>query len=321
MTTHSSRSNRAWLGTSFIAAVTLAACSLSVPSETDLFGGAGKAGSASGSSGEGGSPGGAGSPEGGKGGSKAGGAGEASGGTSDAGEGGTSDAGAAGRIEEPQLPPATLMLRYSFDDLTDFVAKDLSGNGHDGTLTGLSLPIAAIGHVGGALKLDGPQKQYVQLPNDLLYEIDGVSITVWIKLGQSLAWDRLFDFNSGESNWWYFSPTGWNDTSKSLGTRSATRTPSVLAPEIMMTEPVPLGEWHHIAVVFAKPYLRYYLDGELKSELNNMSFGPSALGKTNQTWIGRSVFATDPYLSALLDDFRMYTGALTAEQVAELAAQ
>lgn len=301
----------------------LSACSLTVPSETELFGSAGKAGNQTGgASGEGGVPGGAGSePEGGKGGAKGGAAGEANGGNG--GEAGDMmpDAGAGGGPDEPPLPVAALLLRYTFDDVSDFVAKDTSGNKLDGTLAGISLPGGAAGHIGGALKLDGPQKQYVQMPNDLLYEVDGISIAVWLKLGQALAWDRVFDFNSGESNWWFFSPTGWNDTTKTFGTRSATRTPSVLAPEIMMTETVAIGEWHHLAVVFAKPYLRYYLDGELKSELSTMSFGPSALGKTAQNWIGRSVYATDPYLSALVDDFRMYTGALTAEQVAELAAQ
>jgi len=52
-----------------------------------------------------------------------------------------------------------------------------------------------------------------------------------------------------------------------------------------------------------------------------LSFGPDGLGKTNQNWIGRSVYPTDPYLTGLVDDFRVYTGALTSEQIASLAAQ
>jgi hypothetical protein len=107
----------------------------------------------------------------------------------------------------------------------------------------------------------------------------------------------------------------------SFGTRCATRTPTALAPEIMLTETVSINTWHHITVVFAKPYLRYYLDGQLKSELSNISFGSDELGKTTQNWIGRSVYAPDPYLSGLVDDFRIYEGALSAEEISELAAQ
>ena len=317
MTTHTAKAT-CWV----LGAALVSACSLTVPSEGDLFGG--KAGSAAGGlTGESGSQNTAGHDEAGTGGAKAGAGGSAptnGGSGGDAGESVLPEAGAAGE-GTPELPAAALLLRYTFDDVSDFVAKDSSGNKNDGALFGLSLPGGAAGHIGGALKLDGPQKQYVQMPNDLLDGVSGISIASWIKLGQALAWDRLFDFNSGESNWWFFSPTGWNDNTKTFGTRSAARTPSVLAPEIMMTQTVAIGDWHHLTVVFAKPYLRYYLDGELQTEITNMSFGPESLGKTAQNWIGRSVYAADPYLSALVDDFRVYTGALTAEQVAELAAQ
>jgi hypothetical protein len=51
-----------------------------------------------------------------------------------------------------------------------------------------------------------------------------------------------------------------------------------------------------------------------------MNFGPDSLGDTTQNWIGRSVYAADPYLTGQIDDFRLYSGALTSEEVAVLAA-
>jgi hypothetical protein len=51
-----------------------------------------------------------------------------------------------------------------------------------------------------------------------------------------------------------------------------------------------------------------------------MTFGPDSLGDTNQNWIGRSVYAADPYLTGQVDDFRLYSGALTSDEVAGLAA-
>ncbi len=319
--------NRTRLTAFAIAAALVSACSLTVPSETSLFGGGGKVegGGSGGEISEGGDQ-----PGGGGGGAPQ--AGASSAGAHAGGAGGTApssggaageDEGAAGAAGEPglMLPKAVLLIHYDFDDLTQLLALDKSGNGKDGTLNGLSLPLGVTGHLKGALSLDGTLKQYVQLPADILDGKDGVSVAAWIKLSQALAWDRLFDFNQGESSWFYFSPTGWNDNTKNLGTRCATRTTSALAPEIMMTETISVGFWHHVAVVFAKPVLRYYLDGALKSEIDTLSFGPSEVGKTNQNWIGRSVFAADPYLSGLVDDFRVYSGALTSAEIAELAAQ
>lgn len=300
----------------------VAACSLTVPSEDDLFGGAGSGGkggtagaSAGGKSGEAPSEGGEPSTD--------GGSDSAPGGAGGAPQGGQPPVkpGVGGQGGEPgvvPLPPAVLFLHYTFDDVSELIAEDITGNELHGTLAGTSLPIGELGKIGGALKLTGSLKQYVQLPNDVLDAKPAVSVAAWIKLGQALAWDRLFDFNSGESNWFYFSPTGWNSNTMTFGTRVATRTPSALAPEIMMNETVSIDTWHHITVVFAKPYLRYYLDGKLKSEINNMSFDSAALGKTNQNWIGRSVYAPDPYLTGSVDDFRMYAGALTEAEIGEL---
>jgi hypothetical protein len=337
----SAKANQTRLGAWLLGATLITACSLSVPSEGDLFGGSSGTGGESGqgaSSGDGGHAAQAGASmggmhqggmgnsgaagEAGEGGEAGMGSGsEAGGGTSGGTSGGAGAGAGGGGGNEIVLPPAVLLIHYDFDDLTQLIAKDVSGNGYDGTLAGLSLPIAAPGHLNGALKLDGAQKQYVQLPNDILEGKNGVSIASWIHLGQALAWDRLFDFNAGASTWFFFSPTGWNDDTKTFGTRCAARTTSALAPEIMMTETISISTWHHVAVVFAKPFLRYYLDGVLKAERDGLSFGPDGLGKTNQNWIGRSVYPADPYLTGLVDDFRVYTGALTSEQIASLAAQ
>jgi hypothetical protein len=314
----------------------VAACSLSVPAEDELFGG-GAGASGTGNTQAGSNVGGNGTSGGGAGataaGADAGGppsaggqaAGEGGGGGRDSGEPGGAGSGAAG---EPGviLPPADLLLHYTFDDLSALVAEDTSGNELHGTIAGDTLPSGVEGHVDGAIALnDGMAlKQHVIMPDDILLNKAAVSIASWLKLSQAAAWDRLFDFNSGPANFLYFSPTGWNPNTvpPRPGTRCALLTTSSgLAPEIILEEIMAVNTWHHVVIVIAKPYLRYYVDGALKAELDNLPFGISALGATDKNWIGRSAHATDPYLSGLVDDFRIYTGALTAEEVAELAAQ
>jgi hypothetical protein len=49
-----------------------------------------------------------------------------------------------------------------------------------------------------------------------------------------------------------------------------------------------------------------------------MVLAPFRLGSTGQNWIGRSQFANDPYFNGLVDDFRIYRGALSAMEIAAL---
>lgn len=51
-----------------------------------------------------------------------------------------------------------------------------------------------------------------------------------------------------------------------------------------------------------------------------MRFQPLRLGKTNQNWIGRSPNAANPNYRGLVDELRIYRGALGPAQVAALAA-
>jgi uncharacterized protein len=214
-----------------------------------------------------------------------------------------------------------LLIHYTFDDISSFTAKDSSGNGKDGTLTGSSLPTSGEGHLDAAIRLAAAQKQFVQLPGDIMEKLAAMSVASWVKLQAGTPWDRLFDFNAGEASWFFCSLTGWNSTTSAPGTRVAIRGGGKLDPELMLEAPFPIGSWHHVAVVLAPPVLRYYLDGKLQGELGSMTLHPSDVGKTHQNWIGRSVYAPDPYLDGWVDDFRVYSGALSQEEITDLAGQ
>jgi hypothetical protein len=60
------------------------------------------------------------------------------------------------------------------------------------------------------------------------------------------------------------------------------------------------------------------VDGVVAGTNNSMLYAPFRLGNTDKNYIGRSQFAADPYLDGLIDDFRIYWGALTSEEIAAL---
>ena len=92
---------------------------------------------------------------------------------------------------------------------------------------------------------------------------------------------------------------------------------------INMTTPALLsvGVWHHLAVTLAagSPYTgTLYIDKMVAGTNTAMTLRPSTLGNTPNNWIGRSQFAVDPMFDGLIDDFRIYSRALSATEIAAL---
>ena len=90
----------------------------------------------------------------------------------------------------------------------------------------------------------------------------------------------------------------------------------ILRPTTIGTkETLPLNQWTHVAVTFAPPALRVYFNGQVVAEATNLRGQitptdlPLRLGADSQ---GGSRFA------GRLDDIRIYSRALTAEQIGAL---
>lgn len=61
-----------------------------------------------------------------------------------------------------------------------------------------------------------------------------------------------------------------------------------------------------------------YLDGAEVARNSAMTLRPADLGGTTQNWIGRSQYAGDPALDGSVDEFRVYSRALTASEISAL---
>jgi hypothetical protein len=79
------------------------------------------------------------------------------------------------------------------------------------------------------------------------------------------------------------------------------------------------GRWVHLAVTLAGTVGTLYVDGAAAATNPAISFAPFQLGNTSQNWLGRSQYSADPYFNGRLQDLRLYSGALSASQVAALA--
>jgi len=94
--------------------------------------------------------------------------------------------------------------------------------------------------------------------------------------------------------------------------------------EEVITGPARLstGTWHHVAVTLGTGTTytgTLYVDGVSVATNNAMTLRPSSIGNTANNWIGKSAWP-DPYLSGLIDDFRVYNRALSASEITMLYA-
>jgi hypothetical protein len=80
------------------------------------------------------------------------------------------------------------------------------------------------------------------------------------------------------------------------------------------------GQWYHVAITLTGSSGTMYVDGVPVATNNSMTLAPSDLGVTTQNYLGDSQYGNDPPLFGNIDDFRIYAEALSAEQIADIAA-
>jgi len=260
------------------------------------------------------------------------------------GTGGRGGAGGAGGISGTggTVADPDLVLWYRFDESTGTVAADSSTGGAgklDGTLatTGASgsATFSTDCQVGThALRLTSSSYGstqaggYVTTPAPASLVPGAITVAFWVKVADASAaqnWARVFDFGhgTGATDPYFYLTARASDTSKPRfgitdighGVNGVQRldSPSSLSADV----------WYHIAVTLpaGSPYTgTLYIDGVAVAANDAMTVHPADIGPTTENWLGRSPYTTDPFFSGWLDDFRIYKRALSAAEVAALAA-
>jgi hypothetical protein len=225
----------------------------------------------------------------------------------------------AQKVQPVDPGSANLVGHWKLDDGFGATAVDSSVSGNNGTVYTGTQWVA--GYHGGALEFDGTGG-YVELPiGSLISQLSNSTFTSWVFFSNAGgAWQRIFDFGSNTTAYMFLTPR--------LGTTDEMRFGITVqgggAPEQMATAPstLPSG-WHHVAVTIDADgdTTKLYLDGSVVAQNTQATLSPSDLGVTTQNWLGRSQYTADAYYMGLIDDFRIYSRALSQAQVAGLAGR
>ncbi|MEU6919324.1 family 43 glycosylhydrolase [Streptomyces olindensis] len=221
--------------------------------------------------------------------------------------------------EEGPDVPADLLLHYDFDETGGSIARDSSGHGHHGTY--VRTPDFGTGVDGGSFKMSGDSSSspYVKIPNGVLKNAGSVTVSTYAKWkgGSSFQW--LFGLGPDSDKYLFATPSNGGSSLYSAITKASWSAESKLTAGSQLTP----GQWRHVTVTLdgATGTMVLYADG-VEAARTTTTIKPSELydaAKDYSGYIGRSLYAADPYFGGEVDDFRIYDRALTGTEVMRLS--
>jgi len=196
--------------------------------------------------------------------------------------------------------------------------RDWSRNNLHAKIVGGEAAFVNDARFGRVLSLPGDNNVFVSIPGDALTDLESLSISGWIYLRSGQPGQRFFDFGKDASKHFFAAPAGTNSQEgfQSVITADKAAKKGAVAPVIET------NKWVHLAVVVDIPSktMTAYVDGKPVAETKDIPkeltevFGQQSGEK--MLYIGKSIVPGDPYLNALVRDFRIYRIPLTGGQVA-----
>ncbi|MPY56109.1 glycoside hydrolase family 127 protein [Streptomyces spongiae] len=198
---------------------------------------------------------------------------------------------------------------YPFDERT----RDITG-----TFAAATLAAGAAwtnDGTGPAVALDG-RGGHVALPAGLVSGLDAVTIGVRVRVDALAASARVLDFGFHKETYLFLAATTGAGRA-----RAALKIAGMEREDVVDANgPLPVGRWTHVALTLGDGIGVLYLDGVEVGRNPAMVASPLLLGMTTRSYLGRSQNSTHPYLHGAVRDLRVHNRALTAPEVARLAA-
>ncbi len=205
-----------------------------------------------------------------------------------------------------------LKVHLTFDESDNGTLKNSVDGEVIGTLrNGATL---AEGKSGQAVLLDGTD-DFVQLNEGLVAGLADFTIASWVYIDTPTGWARLFDFGAHDQRYMALIPATPEGKPRFAISKISYHADETLGADSTLNT----GTWVHIAVTLEGRTGILYVDGTEEAREENMTLAPFRLGNTNQNWLGRSQYSADPFFAGKIDDFRIYSGALSPGEVNALA--
>ncbi|KQY24713.1 hypothetical protein ASD16_04190 [Cellulomonas sp. Root485] len=189
------------------------------------------------------------------------------------------------------------------------------------TLTG-NAGWSAAGALGGALDLSGGSNaNAVDLPDNLLQGEESFSTSFWVRPDTKANWIGLFHLGDGlEGAGSFFQIQMQTQAAGNTGLAATFKAKGSALQERVYATPtkdVVADQWNHVAFTREGATGTLFLNGVAVASRNDLTIDMADVGPTSNNWLGRNGFP-DPAYDGLMDDVRLYTSTLSADDVAAL---
>jgi len=163
---------------------------------------------------------------------------------------------------------------------------------------------------GNVLNLDGVTN-YVVLAGPVA---NCSTLAAWVKWNGGGVWQRVFDFGTDTTNYFFFTPLASSGKMRfAITTNSAGGEQQINAATAM-----PTGSWCHVAVTLDGTNGLLYLNGNPIGTNSSLTIRPwQILAKNN--YLGKSQWPGDPLFSGRIDSFRVFGRPLSGTEIRDLA--
>jgi autotransporter-associated beta strand protein len=227
------------------------------------------------------------------------------------------------------LPPDIqngLVARYRFDAN----ALDSSGNGRDGVIKDATPAVDRFGFASGALSFNG-SSSWVRVPHAAALNSFPITVSAWFRSTADSPGYIVAKYENATWNGWGLSVEKSRvQPNSASGYYLASRTNALISqyddyPPFEAGQNLNDGTWHHVSMVVDQASGRLYLDGTL-ADTQAWRGTPSAATASWPMYFGyypNSLAGNpgvNPYFSGSIDDVRIYSRALTGQEVQLLYA-
>ena len=194
-------------------------------------------------------------------------------------------------------------------------AKDESGNGNNGTVNGATLTTDRFGNVGKAYNFDGISN-YIEIPNSNTINFSNyMTISLWLNSSQLNKSMRIIDKTTVSSADGYLLDSGSgsnsneNDKIRFVGANGG----------YVTSNSVDEFKWYHLTLSFENGLIKFYINGVLDKSISATS---NTLSSTNwPLFIGKSTNQSScncQLFNGIIDDIRLYSRALSSDEITQL---
>ncbi|MFE4544250.1 beta-L-arabinofuranosidase domain-containing protein [Arthrobacter sp. NPDC056727] len=168
---------------------------------------------------------------------------------------------------------------------------------------------------GTAVDIARGSYMYGQLPAGSVDGLTAMTFAAWVRPTAAANWARIFDFGNDTRTYAFLAQRD----GAGLPRFAITRNFAGGEQTIVGAAPLPVNEWSHVAVTLDGRTGTLYVNGKQAGQNTALTLTPALLGSLANVWLGRSQY-NDPNFAGAYQDVNIWQSALTAAQVAELAA-